>query len=92
MPKSLRQFTRFRSNSFCLIESESSLVKAVFIDYSQMGALLRLEKRLASRKHLALIYPNEKADFVKMAGYSIHGLEKNGLYYLGVQFIALISR
>jgi hypothetical protein len=92
MPNNLRQFTRFRSNSFCLIESESCLVKALFVDYSQMGALLRIDKMVAARKHLALIYPNEKADFVKMAGYSVHTFEKNGLYYLGVQFIALISR
>ncbi len=41
-------------------------MKALFVDYSQMGALLRIDKMVAARKHLALIYPNEKADFVKM--------------------------
>lgn len=92
MPNNLRQFIRQRSNSFCLIEAESYLVKAIFVDYSQMGALLRIEKTIQTRKQISLIYPNEKTDFVKMAGYAVHTFEKNGFYYLGVQFIALISR
>ena len=92
MPINLRKFSRFPSNSFCLIETDSRLVKALFVDYSQMGALLRIEKGVPLQKHLALIYPNEKSDFVKMAGYSVHTFEKHGLFYLGVQFIALISR
>ena len=92
MPLNLRKFSRFPSNSFCLIETDSRLVKALFVDYSQMGALLRIDKSVPLQKQLALIYPNDKTDFVKMAGYSVHKFEKNGLYYLGVQFIALISR
>lgn len=92
MPNNLRKFVRYPSNSFCLIETNSHLVKALFVDYSQMGALLRIDKAVPLQKHLALIYPNEKYDFVKMAGYSVHTFEKHGLHYLGVQFIALISR
>ena len=92
MLNNLRQFSRISSNSFCLIETESRLVKALFVDYSQMGCLLRIEKSVALKKQIALIYPNDKKDFVKMAGYSVHLSQKNGLYYLGVQFIALILR
>lgn len=75
-----------------MIETESNLVKAMFIDYSQMGALLRIEQQILPKKQLSLIYPIDRSRFVKMAGYSIHFHEKNGIYYLGVQFIALISR
>jgi len=92
MPKELRQFSRSSSNSFCLIETDSRLIKAYFVDYSQMGCLLRIEKVIAPKRQLALIYPNNKSDFVKMAGYAVHVHEKNGHYYLGVQFMVLISR
>ncbi len=92
MPNNLRQFSRYPSNTFCLIETDSRLIKAYFVDYSQMGCLLRTEKTVAPKRQIALIYPNDKSDFVKMAGYSVHTLEKNGLYFLGVQFMALISR
>lgn len=92
MPNNLRQFQRFPTNTFCLIETDSRLVKAYFVDYSQMGCLLRIEKMVTPKRQIALIYPNDKSDFVKMAGYSVHLRELNGLYYLGVQFMALISR
>lgn len=92
MLKNIRKFSRYPSNSFCLIETDARLIKAIFIDYSQMGCLLRIEKTVATKKQIAMIYPNEKADFVKMAGYAVHTFEKNGLYFLGVQFMALISR
>lgn len=92
MLKNFRQFSRSPSNSFCLIETESRLIKALFVDYSQMGCLLRVDKMVAPKRQIALIYPNDKSDFVKMAGYSVHLTEKNGLYFLGVQFMALISR
>lgn len=92
MLKNFRQFSRFPSNSFCLIETDSRLIKAIFVDYSQMGCLLRIEKIVPPKRQLALIYPNDKSNFVKMAGYSVHMFEKNRLYYLGVQFMALISR
>lgn len=92
MPNELRKFNRLPSNSFCLIETETKIVKALFVDYSQMGALLRVEKNLAAKKQISLIYPNEKSEFIKMAGYSVHVTYKNGLYFLGVQFIALVCR
>jgi c-di-GMP-binding flagellar brake protein YcgR len=92
MPNELRKFNRVRSNSFCLVETEAKIIKAVFIDYSQMGALLRIEKNLSAKKQISLIYPNEKSEFIKMAGYSVYATQKNGLYFLGVQFIALVCR
>lgn len=92
MPNNLRQFERHAANTFCLIETDSRLIKAYFVDYSQVGCLLRIEKVVAPKRQIALIYPNDKSDFVKMAGYTVHVHEKNGLYYLGVQFMALISR
>ena len=92
MPLNLRKFARYPSNSFCLIEADSALVKALFVDYSQVGALLRVEQQVPLKKQLALIYPTERSKFVKMAGYSVHLYEKDGIYYLGVQFIALMAR
>lgn len=92
MSLNLRKFTRYPSNSFCLIETDSRLVKALFVDYSQVGALLRVEQQVSLKKQLSLIYPTEQSKFVKMAGYSVHLYEKEGIFYLGVQFIALISR
>ena len=92
MLKNFRQFYRYPSNSFCLLESDGRIVKAYFVDYSQMGCLLRIDKLVSVKKQIALIYPNDKSEFVKMAGLSVHFQEKQGLYYLGVKFIALISR
>lgn len=92
MPTNLRKFSRFPSNSFCLIETDVHLVKALFVDYSQVGALLKVEQQIPLKKQLALIYPTERSKFVKMAGYSIHLFEKDGFLYLGVQFIALMAR
>lgn len=92
MLNNLRQFSRTPSNSFCIIETDSRLVKALFVDYSRMGCLLRIEKSVAPKKQITLIYPDEKKEFVKMAGYSVHLTQKNGLYHLGVQFMALLSR
>lgn len=88
----LRKFARYPSNSFCILEADSRLIKAIFVDFSQMGALLRIEKIVAAKKQLSLIYPNEHSEFVKMAGYSVHVHEKNGFLYLGIQFIAQLSR
>lgn len=88
----LRRFARVPLNSFCLVESDSKIIKALFVDFSQMGALLHIEKNVGIKKHLSLIYPSENSDFVKMAGYSVHMREKNGLLYLGIQFIAQLSK
>ncbi|AZZ35648.1 hypothetical protein CIK05_02155 [Bdellovibrio sp. qaytius] len=92
MLKNFRQFYRHPSNSFCLIETDSHLIKAQFVDYSQMGCLLRLEKLVSIKKQIALIYQKDKSEYVKMACLSIHLHEKHGLFYLGVKFIAQISR
>lgn len=92
MPNNLRKFSRLPSNSFCLIETDSRLVKALFVDYSQMGALLLIEQPIHLKKQLSMIYPTERSKFVKMAAYSLHQRKVDGAYYLGIQFIALISR
>lgn len=92
MPNELRQFPRTKANTFCLIESDSRLIKAYFVDYSQMGCLLVVERRMSLKRQLALIYPNDKSEFIKMAGYAVHSFERNGRFYVGIQFMALLSR
>lgn len=87
-----RQFERSDLKAFCLIESEQKILRSVFVNYSQMGGLLRLDGPLAIKKHIAMTYSNEKSQFVKIAAYTIRAYEKNGFFYVGVKFIAIISR
>lgn len=87
-----RKFTRSSLKSFCLVENNNQLIKGCFINYSQMGALIVVQKPILAKAHLSLIYQSDKSAFVKMASYTVHTYKHNGLFFIGVQFIALEAR
>ncbi len=88
-----RNFNRSKISSYAMIISKGQQRRVLIQDFSRMGVGFVIDDIIHFEKLISLLYQNENRQIINMKSYVKHVRKlKDGLYFVGVQFIGIESK
>ena len=88
-----RNFDRYTLSSQGIVISNNQQHRVLIQNFSRMGVGFVIDKIIHFEKFISLLYQNENQQIIQMKSYVRHARKlKNGLYFVGVQFIGIESK
>ena len=87
-----RNFEREKTQIVCGIKIDNRIHRVSMVNFSRMGALVRLPYNTSAGKYISIAYQNEKNEIVQMLTYIVHIFQVKNTYFAGLQFVGIESR
>ena len=89
----MRNFNRSIVSSQAVLALGKEHQRILIQDFSRMGVGFVSEQLIQLKIFISLLYQNESRQVIQMKSYVKHVRKlKNGLYYIGVQFIGIETK
>ena len=89
----MRNFDRYVVSSQAVVALEKEHKRILIQDFSRMGVGFVSEHLFQLKNFVSLLYQNDNRQVIQMKSYVKHVRKlKNGLYYIGVQFIGIETK
>jgi len=88
-----RNFDRHTVSSHAFVVSNNLQRRVLIQDFSRMGMGFVIDEIVHFEKFVSILYQNENQQVINMKSYVRHARKlKDGLYFVGVQFIGIESK